>query len=211
MSMRIYSIFKSLQGEGLTIGAPTAFIRTSGCPLRCTYCDTPQAFDKGEQMTIEAILAKVAKLRCKHVCLTGGEPLAQKGSVKLLERLLEKGYQVVLETNGAMPLDEMPCVENLTISMDIKCPSSGEADKMLFKNIEFLGPTDQLKFIIADDADYKYAKEVIEEYGPKCEVIFTPVGGTELKSLAEKLLKEGLDVRVLPQLHKFIWGDEDNR
>jgi 7-carboxy-7-deazaguanine synthase len=209
--VKIYSIFKSLQGEGLTIGAPTAFIRTSGCPLRCTYCDTPQAFDKGEQMTIEAIMAKVAKLKCRHVCLTGGEPLAQKDAIKLLERLLEQGYQVVLETNGAMPLDELPCDENFTISMDIKCPSSGEADKMRFKNIELLGPTDQLKFIIADEADYDYAKDVLKEYETKCEIIFTPVGGTKLRSLAEKVLKEVLDVRVLPQLHKFIWGDEDNR
>jgi len=209
--VKIYSVFKSLQGEGLTIGAPTAFIRTSGCPLRCTYCDTPQAFEQGEEMSIDAILSNVAKLRCQHVCLTGGEPLAQKDSMKLLEKLLQKGYQVVLETNGAMPLDEMPCVENLTISMDIKCPSSGESSKMMLGNIELLGPTDQLKFIIADDADYEYAKEVVAEREPKCEVIFTPVGGKDLKGLAEKVLKDGLNVRVLPQLHKFIWGDEDNR
>lgn len=209
--MKIYSIFKSLQGEGLTIGAPTAFIRTSGCPLRCTYCDTPQAFEEGEQMNIDAILAKVAKFECRHVCLTGGEPLAQRDSAGLLEKLLDKGYHVVLETNGAMPLDEMPCVENLTISMDIKCPSSGESSKMIFGNIELLGPTDQLKFIIADDADYEYAKAIIAEREPKCEVILTPVGGKDLRSLAEKVLKDGLNVRVLPQLHKFIWGDEDNR
>jgi len=209
--MKIYSIFKSLQGEGLTIGAPTTFIRTSGCPLRCTYCDTPQAFDKGEQMTLEAILKKVKQLRCRHVCLTGGEPMAQKDAPKLIQMLLDEGYHLVLETNGAMPLDELPCVENLTISMDIKCPSSGESEKMLFENLEVLGPTDQLKFIISDDKDYEYAKEVIGKYSPKCEVILTPVGGKALKVLAEKVLKEGLDVRVLPQLHKFIWGDEDNR
>ncbi len=209
--MKIYSIFKSIQGEGMTIGAPTVFVRTSGCPLRCTYCDTPQAFDKGEQMTIEAIMAKVKRLGCSHVCLTGGEPLAQKESVTLLQKLLDSGYHLVLETNGAMPLDELPCVENLTISMDIKCPSSGEAEKMLFENIELLGPTDQLKFIIADDRDYEYAKEVIDRYSPKSEVIMTPVGGKDLRSLAEKVLKENLDVRVLPQLHKYIWGDEDNR
>lgn len=209
--MKVYSIFKSLQGEGLTIGAPTAFIRTSGCPLRCTYCDTPQAFDKGEEMTLDVVMKKVAKLKCRHVCLTGGEPMAQKETPRLLVMLLDAGYHVVLETNGAMPLDELPCVENLTISMDIKCPSSGEADKMLFKNLELLGPTDQLKFIIADDADYAYAKKVLDEYSPKSEVIFTPVGGKDLKSIAERVLKENLNVRVLPQLHKFIWGDEDNR
>ena len=209
--MKIYSIFKSIQGEGLTIGAPTTFIRTSGCPLRCTYCDTPQAFDKGEQMTIDMIMAKVKKFKCSHVCLTGGEPLAQRDAPKLIQRLLDEHYNVVLETNGAMPLDELPCVENLTISMDIKCPSSGESDKMLFSNIELLGPTDQLKFIISDDRDYEYAKEVMARYDLKSEIILTPVGGKDLRSLSEKVLKEGLDVRVLPQLHKFIWGDEDNR
>lgn len=209
--MKIYSIFKSLQGEGLTIGAPTTFIRTSGCPLRCTYCDTPQAFDKGEQMTVEAIMAKVKKSKCHHVCLTGGEPLAQRDAVALVEKILDAGYHLVLETNGAMPINELPCVENLTISMDIKCPSSGESEKMLFANIELLGPTDQLKFVIANDSDYDYAKEVIGKYSPKSEVIFTPVGGKDMRSLAEKVLKENLNVRVLPQLHKFIWGDEDNR
>ncbi len=209
--MKIYSIFRSLQGEGLTIGAPTAFIRTSGCPLRCAYCDTPQAFDEGEEMSLEAILAKVAGMECRHVCLTGGEPLAQRESLRLLDRLLGQGYHVVLETNGAMPLDEMPCVENLTISMDIKCPSSGESGKMIYENIELLGPTDQLKFIISDDVDYAFAKEVVVKREPKCEIIFTPVGGKDLKNLAEKVLEDRLNVRVLPQLHKFIWGDEDDR
>jgi 7-carboxy-7-deazaguanine synthase len=209
--MKIYSIFRSLQGEGLTIGAPTTFIRTSGCPLRCTYCDTPQAFDKGEQMTLEAIMKKLKQLKTRHVCLTGGEPMMQKDSQKLVQLILDEGYHLVLETSGALPLDELPCVDNLTISMDIKCPSSGESEKMLYENIEILGPTDQLKFIIQDDADYDFAKQVLEKYAPKCEVIFTPVGGKALKSLAEKVLKEGLDVRVLPQLHKYIWGDEDNR
>lgn len=209
--MKIYSIFKSLQGEGLTIGAPTTFIRTSGCPLRCTYCDTPQAFDKGEQMTLDVILKKVRQMKSRHVCLTGGEPLAQKDAPKLVQMILDQGYHLVVETNGAMPLDELPCVENLTISMDIKCPSSGESEKMLFENIEVLGPTDQLKFIIQDDADYEFAKRIIDKYSPKCEVIFTPVGGKDLRGLAENVLKESLDVRVLPQLHKFIWGDEDNR
>ena len=209
--MKVYSIFKSLQGEGLTMGAPTTFVRTSGCPLRCAYCDTKQAYDKGEEMSLDQVMKKVAKHKTRHVCLTGGEPLLQKDALKLIQMLVDKGYHVVLETNGAMPLDDMPCVENLTLSMDIKCPSSGESSKMLFNNIEVLGPTDQLKFIISDDADYEYAKQVIGEYCPKCEVIMTPVGGKDLRSLAEKVLKDGLEVRVLPQLHKFIWGDEDDR
>jgi len=137
--------------------------------------------------------------------------MAQKDAPKLIQMLIDEGYHLVLETNGAMPLDELPCVENLTISMDIKCPSSGESEKMLFENLEVLGPTDQLKFIIADDRDYEYAKEIIEKHAPKCEIVLTPVGGKDLKALAEKVLKDGLDVRVLPQLHKFIWGDEDDR
>lgn len=209
--MKIYSIFKSIQGEGLTIGAPTTFIRTSGCPLRCTYCDTTQAYDIGEQMTLDAIMKKVEKFGTRNVCLTGGEPLAQRDAPKLVQMLLDAGFKVVVETNGAMPLDELPCTESLTISMDIKCPSSGESEKMLFDNIELLGPTDQLKFIITDDKDYAYAKKILEKYSPKCEVIFTPVGGKDLKAIAEKVLKEKLEVRVLPQLHKFIWGEEDNR
>lgn len=209
--MKIYSIFKSIQGEGLTIGAPTTFIRTSGCPLRCTYCDTTQAYETGEQTTLDAILKKVEKFGTRNVCLTGGEPLAQRDAPKLVQMLLDAGFKVVVETNGAMPLDELPCTESLTISMDIKCPSSGESEKMLFDNIELLGPTDQLKFIISDDKDYAYAKEILEKYSPKCEVIFTPVGGKDLKAIAEKVLKEKLEVRVLPQLHKFIWGEEDNR
>ena len=209
--MKIYSIFRSIQGEGITMGAPTTFIRTSGCPLRCTYCDTPQAFDKGVEMTIESILDDVAKNRTSHVCLTGGEPLAQNESIRLVEALLSKGYHLVLETNGAMPLDDLPCVENLTISMDIKGPSSGESDKMLFSNIEMLGPSDQLKFIISDEADYAYAKDVIRKHSPKCEIIITPVGGTDLKWLAEIVLEDRLDARVMPQLHKIIWGDEDDK
>lgn len=209
--MKVYSIFRSLQGEGLSIGSPTVFIRTSGCPLRCTYCDTTQAYDKGEEMSLEQIMKKVSKLKAKHVCLTGGEPMMQREAPKLVQMLVDEGYMVVLETNGAMLLDELPCVETLTISMDIKCPSSGESGKMLFENIESLRPTDQLKLIISDGRDYEYAKEVLQKYAPKCEVIFTPVGGTDLKDLAEKVLKDGLDVRVLPQLHKIIWGDEDNR
>lgn len=209
--MKVYSIFKSLQGEGLTIGSPTAFVRTSGCPLRCTYCDTPQAFEKGKEMDLEAIMKEVRRLRCRHVCLTGGEPLAQKDAPRLIQMLLDERFHLVVETNGAMPLDEMPCEDNLSISMDLKCPSSGESDKMLLENIEVLGPTDQLKFIIQDDEDYQYAKDILKKHSPICTVVFTPVGGKDLRHLAEKVLKENLEVRVLPQLHKFIWGDEDNR
>jgi 7-carboxy-7-deazaguanine synthase len=209
--MKVYSVFKSIQGEGRTMGAPTTFVRTSGCPLRCTYCDTKQAYDEGSMMSVDEIMKEIGKHGARHVCLTGGEPLMQRDANALIRRLLEEGYTVVVETNGAMPLDEMPCDENLTVSMDIKCPSSGESAKMLFSNLEMLGPTDQLKFVVSDETDYEYAKKVIREHSPKCDVILTPVGGTDLKWLAEKILKDKLDVRVMPQLHKIIWGDEDNR
>jgi 7-carboxy-7-deazaguanine synthase len=209
--MKVYSIFRSIQGEGLTIGAPTVFIRTSGCPLRCAYCDTPQAFDKGEEMPLDEILTKVREHGTANVCLTGGEPLAQKDARKLVQMLVDEDFIVVVETSGAIPLDEMPCVENLSISMDIKCPSSGEEGRMVYENIELLGPTDQLKFVVSDNADYEFAKKVIEKHEPKCEIVFTPVGGRDLKELAERILKDGLRARVLPQLHKLIWGDEDDR
>jgi len=193
------------------IGTPTVFIRTSGCSLRCTYCDTPQAFDKGEELSNDDIVERVQTYRTRDVCLTGCEPLAQKDSLKLIQKLLDIGHTVVVETSGAMPLDEMPCDGNLSICMDIKCPSSGEEGKMMYDNIELLGPTDQLKFVISDGADYEFAKRVIDEYAPKCEVILTPVGGKDMKELAEKVLEDGLQGRVLPQLHKLIWGDEDDR
>lgn len=209
--MKVYSIFKSIQGEGRTMGAPTTFVRTSGCPLRCTYCDTKQAYDQGRAMSIEEVLKEVKRHGTRHVCLTGGEPLMQKDAPALIQKLLDQRYKVVVETNGAMPLDDMPCDENLTLSMDIKCPSSGESDKMLFSNLEVLGPTDQLKFVVSDEADYEYAKKVIKEHAPKCDVILTPVGGTELKWLVEKVLNDGLEVRIMPQLHKIIWGEEDDR
>lgn len=209
--MKVYSIFKSIQGEGRTMGAPTTFIRTSGCPLRCTYCDTKQAYQEGGLVSLESILDEVRRHKTRHVCLTGGEPLMQKDAPTLINKLLQEGYKVVVETNGAMPLDDMPCDENLTISMDIKCPGSGESDKMVFANLEVLGPTDQLKFVISDEADYEYAKEVLKGHPVKSEVVLTPVGGTDLRWLAEAVLKDKLEVRVLPQLHKIIWGDEDNR
>jgi len=135
----------------------------------------------------------------------------QRDAMDVIRRLLEEGFKVVVETNGAMPLDEMPCDDDLSISMDIKCPSSGQSDKMLFSNLEMLGPADQLKFVVSDRADLDYAKEVIRKHSPKCEVILTPVGGTDLRWLAEEVLSDKLDVRVMPQLHKMIWGEEDDR
>ena len=205
--MKICEIFHSLQGEGIWIGATSVFVRTSGCNLDCKWCDTRYAREEGREMALDDILSEVARFKCRHVCVTGGEPLAQKDITKLINRLLGAGYHVTVETNGSLPIEELACDERMTISMDLKCPSSGMKDRMLLENLELLGPNDQLKFVIADDTDYIYAREVVRERTLVCEVVMQPEGGKDIKELAEKVLKDKLNVRVLPQLHKLIWGD----
>lgn len=209
--MKIVEIFKSLQGEGLHIGAPTVFVRFAGCNLRCEWCDSKYAWEDGAEKSSNEIFAEVLAYKTRHVCLTGGEPLFQKGPVSLINRFLANGNQVTLETNGTFPLEELPCDPRLTVSMDVKCPSSKMDGKTKLENIEILGPTDQLKFIIADQMDYNYAKNILRENKVSCEIIMTPVGGTGLKWLAEAVIKDNLDARVMPQLHKMIWGDERGR
>ncbi|UCF08444.1 MAG: radical SAM protein [Thermoplasmata archaeon] len=206
--MKINEIFHSIQGEGVYIGVPTTFIRTAGCNLRCEWCDTKYAYEEGEEMTISDIVMKVKEHPTIHVCMTGGEPLLQEDTVKLIQRLCAEGYQVSLETNGSQKIEELPCLESLLVNLDIKCPSSGMHEKMDYANIELLGPNDQLKFIIGDEQDYAYAKDVMAKYKPICNIIMMPVGGRELKKLAQWVLADGLNVRVLPQLHKLIWDEK---
>ncbi len=205
--MKINEIYRSIQGEGILIGVPTTFIRTTGCNLRCSWCDTKYAYEEGKEMAIEEILAKVKEHSAIHICITGGEPLLQQEIVKLVQELSDEGYQICFETNGTRSIEELPCLDSLMISLDIKCPSSDMNEKMDLTNMELLGPNDQLKFIIGDRNDYEYAKRIIEEHKPICSIIMTPVGGKELKELVEWIIKDGLNVRVLPQLHKLIWGD----
>ncbi|MCX8173523.1 MAG: radical SAM protein [Thermoplasmata archaeon] len=205
--MRINEIFYSIQGEGINIGVPMVFVRVTGCNLRCRWCDTKYAFDEGTEMSIEAIFTKVDEFNVGRVCITGGEPLLYKDITKLLSRFIDAGYFVQLQTNGSRTIQEMPCEENLCISMDIKCPSSGMQDKMEFSNIELLSPFDELKFVIADETDLNYARQVIDKYQPKTNVVFQPVYGTDIKFIADAVVKEELNVRVLPQLHKIIWGE----
>ena len=211
--MKVCEIFHSIQGEGAMIGAPTIFIRMTGCDLDCKWCDTEYAKTEGADMGLEDIINEVQKYDCRRICITGGEPLCQADAVlNLIDELLMLDYFITLETNGAHSLEQMECSPGLMLSMDIKCPSSGQHEHMDLSNIELLGPTDQLKFIVADRKDYEYAKNIIEEYGPQCLVILTPVGGTGmLKELAEWVLDDRLNVSVLPQLHKIIWGDERTR
>lgn len=205
--MKINEIFHSIQGEGILIGIPTTFIRMTGCNLRCRWCDTRYAYDEGEEMAIPEILARVGELPGEFICITGGEPLLQDETTKLIEELCKRGYEVSLETNGSHSIEKMPCLDSLVISLDAKCPTSGMHGEMDFSNLELLGPNDQLKFIISDEQDYEYAKEMIVRYKPICSIIMTPVDGRELKDLTQWVLRDGLKVRVLPQLHKLIWGD----
>jgi len=206
--MKICEIFHSIQGEGITMGVPTTFIRMSGCNLECRWCDTSYARDEGHEMTMDMVLEEIEKIGCWQVCVTGGEPMSQEETVKLIDMLLVEGYFVTLETNGSINLEKLVCSEALMISMDIKCPGSGQSEKMDFSNIELLGPTDQLKFVISDREDYDYARKIINDYAPGCSVVMTPVWGFDIGEIISWVLKDKLDVRVLPQLHKLVWGDE---
>lgn len=206
--MIVNEIFKSLQGEGIEMGVPTVFVRLTGCPLRCRWCDQQDAWVTGKSMKLEDIITEVDSYKCPYVCVTGGEPLAQDESTKLISRLLEAGYMVSVETGGSESIEVLPCSDDLMISLDIKCPSSEMADRMDFSNIEVLSPSDQLKFVIADNDDYAYAKSVIAKYGPQCSIVMQPAGGKDLEWIADKVLQDNLRVRVLPQLHRIIWGDK---
>ena len=204
--MRICEIFSSIQGEGLTMGAPTVFVRAVGCNLRCSWCDTGYSFEGGTEMSVDEILEEVGD--CFRVCFTGGEPMLQPDAVELIERLVSKGIQVVLETNGSVDLSAVPKDPLVQISMDWKCPSSGMTDRMLPSNLDILSGKDQLKFVIEDEADLDFAVDFVRTHDIRSAIIFGPVGGTErLERLVQRVLDEHLDIRVLPQLHKIIWGD----
>ena len=189
------------------MGLPTAFVRLSGCNLDCRWCDTRYAREGGEERTVAEVLALVRSFGMRHVCLTGGEPLCQSDSLSLIAALLEDGRHVTLETNGSLPLDALPDHPQLLVSMDYKCPSSGEEGRMLVENLKLLKPKDQLKFVVADQGDLERAEEVLRATRPSCAVMFTPVGGLALEPVASFVLSRKLEVRVLPQLHKLIWGD----
>ncbi len=204
--MQICESFTSLQGEGKLIGVPTHFIRTVGCNLDCSWCDTKYSFDGGKEMSIEEIVSGTGD--CRHVCITGGEPMIQKDFPVLLNALLDAGKHVTIETNGSVDIGSLPDDDDILVSMDIKCPSSGMTDRMRWENLALLKPKDQLKFVLADESDYDFAVDVVKKYSPDTEVIFSPVGGLEIRPIAEKVVASGLDVRVLLQLHKVIWGNE---
>ncbi|HEY0635195.1 MAG TPA: 7-carboxy-7-deazaguanine synthase QueE [Gammaproteobacteria bacterium] len=210
--LRINEIFLSLQGEADAIGWPTVFIRLTGCPLRCSYCDTSYAFSGGTTRSFSEILHTVAEFGVRHVCVTGGEPLAQKGCLELLTRLCDLGYRVSLETSGA--LDVAMVDKRVVKVVDIKTPSSGEAARNRYENIEHLLPIDQVKLVLSNRDDYDWAKAVVERYrlSQRCSVLFSPVQGQLApRQLADWIIEERLPVRFQIQLHKYLWGDEPGR
>ena len=206
--LRITEIFASIQGESTSVGKPTVFVRLTGCPLRCQYCDTSYAFNGGCWMDLDDIAAKVSDFNLKHVTVTGGEPLAQKTCLSLLKNLCDKSYIVSLETSGALDISNVdPRVVKV---MDIKTPASEEVKKNRWDNIHYLREQDQVKFVICNQSDYVWAKNILNEYQllDRCEVLFSPSAEQlEAKQLAEWILQDQLNVRFQLQLHKILWGN----
>jgi 7-carboxy-7-deazaguanine synthase len=205
--MKINEIYYSIQGEGQWIGYPNIFIRTTGCNLRCTYCDTKYSYENGKKMSKNDVLNEIQKYPCKKVCITGGEPLIQKETYELVDILLKEDYMICLETNGSQSIKELAGQKSLIISMDIKCPSSEMIEKMNFENLSYLTTNDQLKFIINNKKDYNYAKSILKKYKPITTVFFQPTWGFNPKELATWIIKDSLNVRLGLQLHKIIFGN----
>jgi 7-carboxy-7-deazaguanine synthase len=215
-ALRVTEIFLSIQGEGKDIGLPTVFVRLTGCNLRCVWCDTEYSFTGGAWKTVDQVLHEVESHHgVKHVCLTGGEPLLQREHQDLVAALVERGYHVVVETSGSRPIEGVLLHRDVCVSMDLKCPGSGEQASMLWENLGKLAPKDQLKFVVGGEQDYLYMKEVLggRARGVNTEVIVQPVGGglDGVLRISEWVKRDGLAVRVLPQLHKLLWGDQPGR
>ncbi|QOW21639.1 7-carboxy-7-deazaguanine synthase QueE [Novilysobacter avium] len=210
--LRLTEIFLSLQGESRSIGWPTVFVRLTGCPLRCQYCDTAYAFHGGQWWEFDAILAEVARHGVRHVCVTGGEPLAQKRCIGLLERLCDAGYEVSLETSGS--IDISPVDTRVSRVLDLKTPGSAEVSRNLWSNIGQLTANDQVKFVICSREDYDWARGVIDEHGLTaiCDVMFSPsFNQLSARELADWIVADRLPVRFQLQLHKILWDDEPGR
>lgn len=211
-SLRISEIFYSLQGETTRTGIPTTFIRLTGCPLRCTYCDTAYAFSGGSSMTLDEIMQAVKTHPTRYVCVTGGEPLAQKNCITLLQTLCDIGYSVSLETSGALDVSAVDA--RVAKVLDIKTPASGEQTKNLWSNLAHLNAHDEIKFVLCDEGDYRWAKQVLQAHPltEKCVVQFSPAQGQlEARDLAEWILRDGLQVRMQVQLHKLLWGNQQGK
>lgn len=206
--LRISEIFFSLQGETRRIGLPTVFVRLTGCPLRCTYCDTEYAFTGGQEMRIEEILGQVARYMPRYVTVTGGEPLAQKNCLLLLRALCDAGYEVSLETSGALDVGEVDA--RVMRVVDIKTPASGESGRNRWENLSLLNRHDEIKFVLCDEDDYQWAVHILRQHSldEKCEVVFSPAQGRlDATRLADWILRDRLPVRMLLQLHKLLWNN----
>ena len=212
LRLKITEIFHSLQGEAQFAGMPTVFVRLTGCPLRCHYCDTAYAFHGGDWWTLPNILARVAELGAHDVCVTGGEPLAQKGCAALLTALCDQGYRVSLETSGALSVEQLDA--RVIRVVDVKTPGSGEETRNLYPQLQSLGGQDQIKFVITSRADYEWSRAQLRERAlhQRCGVLFSPsYGQLEARELAEWILADRLPVRFQVQLHKLLWGEERGR
>ena len=206
--LRITEVFHSLQGEADTAGWPTVFVRLTGCPLRCQYCDTTYAFQGGEWWELDAILARVREFDTPFVCVTGGEPLAQRGCIELLTRLCDAGFRVSLETSGAMPLGDVDA--RVSKVVDVKTPGSGEERRNRYEELSRLRPRDLVKFVICSRADYEWSRAKLKELGVPagCTVLFSPSHEQlAARELADWILEDRLPVRLQIQLHKYLWGD----
>jgi len=206
--LRVSEIFYSLQGETSRVGLPTVFVRLTGCPLRCVYCDTAYAFTGGKNMSLENILQQVAEYNPGYVTVTGGEPLAQKNCLPLLVALCDAGYQVSLETGGALDIGGVD--SRVMRVVDIKTPASGEAAKNRWENLSLLTQHDEIKFVLCDEGDYQWARQILQQYqlAGKCEVLFSPVhGGMDATQLADWILRDRLQVRMQLQMHKILWNN----
>ena len=211
-ALRITEIFYSLQGESNTVGIPTVFIRLTGCPLRCVYCDTAYAFSGGNKVNIADIIAQTEQYGTRYVTVTGGEPLAQPNCLELITQLLDKDFIVSLETSGALDLSGVD-VRTVKV-MDLKTPSSGELSKNLYDNIQFLDAKDQVKFVIGNDEDYDWSKKIVADYAllDRCQILFSPVMGMQSPTeLADKILQDRLPVRFQIQLHKMLWDNAQGK
>jgi len=211
-SLRVTEIFYSLQGESNSVGIPTVFIRLTGCPLRCIYCDTAYAFTGGTKIEIAEIIAQAEHYNTKYITVTGGEPLAQSACFELIKNLLDKGFIVSVETSGAIDVSGM---DSRAIKvMDLKTPSSGELGRNLYQNIQFLDSKDQVKFVIGNNEDYEWSKVALIEYNliGRCEILFSPVMGQQnATELADKILQDRLPVRFQIQLHKLLWDNAQGK
>ena len=205
-TLNITEIFYSLQGEAKEVGIPTVFVRLTGCPLRCNYCDTAYAFKGNNPLSIESIMEQVEKYNTHYVCVTGGEPMAQRNCLILLDTLIEAGYKVSMETSGS--IDISPVNKKVSVVMDLKTPSSTEQSQNRYENIALLESKDQLKFVIASRSDFDWCCDILQNYSVDSEVLFSPVyENLKPVELADWILEKQLNVRLQVQLHKILWGD----